>query len=331
MKETEYLNLTNDLVEDTLKLIAAREAKRNQPIKRWLRSIAIVLSVLFSFVVIGIPFFLKLQNEDKKFKAEIDQLKEAVLQANQTDVQVMLLKKLDNIPFILNKIKERYKDHGRQELINSQIRNDWQDNEKIPVDSRTPYDEEFERDIKKGASFQRIDKILNIEDQQPLPLHQSNGDLSVQEAASFLKELLKKPEDQRWLPVLQIAATHASLLTAFKAALSAFNIDFASVQWEANGQYYSIKSIFSNRSPPVVLEIIRHPKNETIEKVNVTIKGSMDIVSYHTAGNEDPKMLIPGAITEELTYSIAFGEDHLPVVNALHSHMKSNVSISRNK
>jgi hypothetical protein len=124
---------------------------------------------------------------------------------------------------------------------------------------------------------------------------------------------------------LQIAVTHATLFTAFKAALSTFNIDAASVQWEKNGKYYSIKSILSNLSPPVILEMLRHPQTGTIEKVKVTVRGSIDIVSYDTEKLDAQNMLVPNAITEELKYSITFGANNRPVISDLHSQMSANI------
>jgi len=326
IKETDYIDLTNDLSDYTTKLITTWETKRNHSTQQLFRKIALFLSALFSFVIIGIPFFIKLLNENKKFKVETDQLKQKILQANEANSHAMLIKKLDNIPAILKEIKERYKDHRRQELINTQLVRDWQDDEKIQQEFKSRYDEEFERDIKRGASFLRIDQASNIEDQKPIPAQNLEGDQRVQAGASFLKELLKKPEDKRWEPVLQIAVTHACLLTAFKAALSAFNIDAARVQWEANGKYYSIKSTFSEKSPPVLLEIIRDPDNGTIKMVHVTVKGSMDIVSYNTIGHEDPKIIVHDAITEELKYAIAFGEDNRPQISDLNSQIDAKIS-----
>jgi hypothetical protein len=327
IKEIDYINLTSDIVDPTLQLIAAWEAKKNHSVKEVLRRIALVASALLSLVLIGIPFFFILRKQERAFKAEIDRLKQAIFQANEVNSQAMVLKKLSNIPAILEEIKKRYTDHRRQELINDQLVADWEDYEKVPVESRPPYDEEFERDIKKGACFRRIDRVLNIEDQVPIPSPRLEGSQRVQQALSSLQALLKQPEDRRWAEVLQVAVTHASLLTAFLAALSAINIDVASVQWEANGQYYSIKATFSNQSFPVILEIIRHPKTGNIEKVNVTVKGSMDIVRYHTMGDENPQIIIPGAITEELKYSIAFGQNNRPVISDLHSQMKANFYI----
>lgn len=325
-RETDYLNQTADLADYTLKLIAAWEIKRNHTIKQLLRKFALILSALLSVVLIGIPFFLKLREADKKFKAEAIQLKQSIHQGIEDNTHALLLKKLENIPSILKEIKERYKDHRRQELINDQLLADWEDYEKIPSESRPLYDEEFERDIKRGACFLRIDRTLNIKDQTPLPFHHLESHQRVKEAASFLQELLKKSEDQRWSPILQMSITHASLLTAFQAALSAVNINVANVQWESNGKYYSIKSIFSDQFPPIILEIIRHPKTGTIEMVHVTVKGSMDIVSYQINGNENPKMIVPNVITEELKYSIAFDENHRPVISNLHSQMDASIS-----
>lgn len=327
IKEIDYINLTSDIVDPTLQLIGTWEAQRNHSIKEILRRIALVASALFSLVLIGIPFFIILRKQEKAFKAETEQLNQAIFQANEANSQAMVLKKLSNIPAILEEIKKRYTDHRRQELINDQLVADWEDYEKVPLESRPPYDEDFERDIKKGACFRRIDRALNIEDQMPIPSPRLDGRQRLQQALTSLQALLKQPEDRRWAEVLQVAVTHASLLTAFLAALSAINVDVASVQWEANGQYYSIKAAFSNQSFPVILEILRHPKTGIIEKVNATVKGSMDIVRYHTTGDENPQVIIPRAITEDLTYSIAFGQNNRPIISDLHSQLKANFYI----
>lgn len=326
IKDTDYIHLTNDITDDTLQLITVHEKARDHSITQLLRKCALVLSALLSCIIIGIPFFLKLRQEDKKFRAEITSLKQSVLQAREDNSKAMLLKKINNIPSILEEIKKRFTDQRRQELINTQLLTDWLEDEKIPVESRPPYDAEFESDIKAGASFQRIDNVLNIEDKERLPALHLNAEQRIQEAAAFLKALLQDPGDQRWEPVLQLAVTHAGLFTAFKAALAAFNIDASNIQWENNGKYYSIKSISSDEFPPVILEIIRHPKTERIEQVNVTVKGSVNIVSYNIAESEASKMMISDAITEELRYSIIFGEDNRPIVRDLHSQLEERLA-----
>lgn len=329
--ETTYIALSNDIADYTFKLIAAQEEERNHSLRQWLRKAALALSALFSLVLIGIPFFLKLRREEKNFEAEIDQFRQAVVQACKANSHARLLRQLTHIPSMLEKIKAHYTDHRREELINTQMREDWLEYQRIPVESRPSCDEEFEKDIKRGASFRRIDKALNIEDKERIPPLHLDAHQRVQKAVAFLKELIKTPEDRRWEQILQLSVTHACLTTTFKAILSAFNIDETSIQWEENGKYYSIKSVFSDEFPPVILGIMRHPKTKTIEKVLVAIKGSLDIVSYNTAGNELPRMIVPNAITEELKYLITFGEDHLPLISNLHSHIESHISIQEKK
>lgn len=321
MKEINFISLTNDITNSTLELIKGEEMKKSPSS----RKIALFLSALFSFILIGIPFFLKIRKEDKKLKTDICHFKQTILETCEANSYAILLKKLDHLPFILQDIQKQYTDHRRQELINAQMLADWRDGENIPLESRPLYDREFENDIQAGASFQRIDRASNIEDKERLPLLKLHTNSRVKEGAAFLKELIKKPEDQRWEMILQLAVTHASLFTAFKAVLAAFNVDAAKIQWEKNGKYYSIKSVFSDTFPPIILEIIRHSQYETIEKVIVTVRGSLDIVSYNTARHDDLRIIIPKAITEELHYSISFGEDNRPMISNLHSQMQANI------
>lgn len=320
MDQTEYINLTDDITDLTLIRISNREKTIDNLFKPLLRLIS------YAFSPLKIPYFEKFDEEDQKFKETLASDRLKISQANDDNVKEMVVKKIKNLTPLFQELKERFNDERKKELINIQLVADWQEYEKTPAILRHPYMDEFERDINNGARFLRKDPALKIDDTVPLPLIQTDPKQRVQKASFYLQELLKKPDDQRWATILQIAATHATFITAFRYPLSIFNIDASKFQWQSKGKYYSIKSVFSKLYAPNVLEVIRSPQTGIIEKVNVTIKGSMDIVRSSLSVNEETvKIILPDALKEELQFSIIFAENKQPAIQDLLSRIETNI------
>ena len=322
VEEVEYLNQTQEIVDQTRLRITSWENRRNHPVKQLLSLFA------YAFSPFKIPYFLKISEEDWKFKYEMNTFKESIRQANERNLKGLVGKKLAGMAPLYAQLKERFNDDRKRELINTQLILDWQEYEKTPAILRSPFMDEFERDIKNGASFKRIDPVLNIEDHEPLPPPYLDSKKRVEEALALLQELLKKTEDQKWNSILQFSVTHATLITAFRLPLSTYNIEASKVQWESEGKYDSIKSVFSKNSPPVVVEVIRSPQNGLIEKVKVIVKGSIDIVSYHPGEKEaDQKTIAPDALKIELKYAIIFDEKNQPLIQELQTQMITKIAI----
>ena len=72
------------------------------------------------------------------------------------------------------------------------------------------------------------------------------------------------------------------------------------------------------------LEIIRNSGSLKIEKVNVEVKGFLDIVSYRTGPREsDEKIVASQVIKGELKYSVTLDKDNRPIISDLHLGLES--------
>lgn len=316
LNDADYLDQTEDIALYTGQFID----QSSQP--SYLRRFLLLLSAILSPLLIGIPFFLKMKREDEKLIKQQNQFKEQIEKAKESNFQVLVKAKLEELPSLVDRINKEFTDKRKQALLNKQIFADWEEDNALLSEEKASFDPEFERDIKSGATFIRIDRSLNIEDKEPVPAKDLGREQRVEKGLLLLDELLVKPADLRWREILQLLVTHANLLTAFKAALSAFNISVTHIQWEASGLCYSLKAVFSDDYPPVIIEVKRHLERNNIERVDVKVKGSMDIVIVNLEGKESPKMVFPHVVSESLTYFVSFDEKtELPRVEHLHSEL----------
>lgn len=89
-----FTALGSSIATYTDKMIEARQTKRDQPLKKIVRGVALVLSALASLALIGIPFFILLRQGNKKFESEMNKLK-ANVQAMRQEIQDLRNKKFE--------------------------------------------------------------------------------------------------------------------------------------------------------------------------------------------------------------------------------------------
>lgn len=79
LKVDKFLKQAEEIIGTTEAMIQAKHISRNQPLKKIGRGIALVLSALSSVVLIGIPFLIRLRQDEKTYTAEISKLYNDVL------------------------------------------------------------------------------------------------------------------------------------------------------------------------------------------------------------------------------------------------------------
>lgn len=324
IKQKEYDKLVDELSFYTNRLIVGRVSKRNQVGKLFLRGISYAVAVVSSLIFgIGIPLWRKLRKLDGDFKTEIALFKNHVLQG------VMLAKgvedQLSRIPSILKDLDNSVTDDDRLALLQKRMEEDYPKGEEL----KKPNVHQFEKDINRGVAFFRKDKAQGIDDKAPQPSYTLKGKQRIQSGAALIDDLLKKTErDKQWKFPLQLVTNQTSLNAVFDAVVLMFNVDAVGngVMWEDpdTGKPYALKAAFSDKLPPIGLEIIRDPRSNEIKEVKVAVTGYLDIISFNTGKGSDTNMIAPQAIMGSVNYTLTLDNDGRPVISDLYSNIEAN-------
>lgn len=325
INEKEFSELSGRIAAYTEKLIEAREIKWNQPFKRFARGVALITSLIS---IIGIPIFLKLKQTTKKFEDEIRDWKAAMGsakdQASEMERESMNIEqRIKRIPYILEELTSSVKDKDRVNSLKSGILKD------IESTKESDYTEQFYKDMNRGEAFIRKDKLLGIEDNTPMPSEEIKGKERIKEGKNLIQKMTEREKDKPWELILQSVVTQTSLNNIFDGAIMLFNIEGG--LWSVNRNDYSLKAVFSEHHPPIILNIIRNPETKEIEQVNVEVKGDLNIIRYMTNTNQNLDTVFPGAIKGELKYSITLDENKKPIFNITHVKLEPHHELTIEK
>lgn len=327
LNEKEFVNMTNDLSSYTYALIQARESKRNQPLKRFGRGIALVISAVASVFLIGIPFFIMIRNANKQFNAEISQLREEVMASGKQAMIAMAEKKIEHflsgLPTIINNVKLNCPDDLVTEIVEGQMSDYFKGYQKKSESEKKLPLEQFNVDIRRQNSFIRKDVQKKIQDTHAMPSLKLKGDERVASGVSLLKELIATPQDAPWEIALQLAANQTSLNGALFGFIAEFAGAASKVQWTEDDRNYSIKTVLRDGLPPILLEINRNKETNAIESVNVEVQGVLDIVKFDTGAVDTQFVIKPEAVKVNMKYTMTLGDDNRPLITNLKTVFES--------
>ncbi len=326
-----FYNLSGKISDLTERLIDARTAKRNEPLKVLGRQIAYVVSAFAS--LFGISAFKALKESDKAFRDEIKDIKKSLAEAKETAENRVLedrrtkIKQLTNeIPAIVVQAKEVATKQEVEQLLTKKIVQDLK--EGVDFSRETPYTLQFKKDMERDIQFKRKDLAQKINDQSPFPNIQprENDDISqvlaarVNKGVEGIKALIIHENDKKWEKIIQSACTQSSLNIIFDAPLLLFTIASAPHQWEEEGRNFKAVLRFPDQLPPIQLEVIRDPESQAIQKVNFVVEGETNIVreSLDNVNSDVETSIEAPGIKGSIHYSITLGENDAPVIELTH-------------
>lgn len=352
IEDHEFEELTQQLSHYTEQLVDFRTLKRNQSTRRYLLiGIVKFISRFFGFFKITIPLFHKLiqsqqesTSKDIQLKAKIKQPTEDALkkleklkqtsqdakdslgksfyqlevqekiESEKENIKREVQSKIDRVPEVISDLRKMVSDQNNLQMLQKQFIKDFQD-----VGSESLFD----KDMKRGIAFLRKDDFLKIDDEHPEPSYDLLDEERVKKGEALLKELLLKEDDPRWEKSIKLLATQTSLNILLGSIILVLNANLFSEIWTdpENNKMFALTACFSDRLPPVNIEIIRHHQTQQIEKININVKGYLDIMKYFTEEMGKKEMIMPKAVVAELSYSIALG-DHYPIVDNLNSSIE---------
>lgn len=195
------------------------------------------------------------------------------------------------------------------------------------------YVNQFSKDIPRANTFKRSDPILQIKDPSPFP-SKSTRDLSLDEernrklseADSAINQLIIEG-DQDWQAPLQLAVTQSSLNQAFASAKVQLAQDGVDVTWkdlENDKDYYLITGL-SDELPPAEIEIIRNPETKQIDRVNVSVQGSLNFYKGADSSDENKQIVLKDAVRASLSYTIELNKERLPVISDFKCNLESKI------
>lgn len=195
---------------------------------------------------------------------------------------------------------------------------------------------QFEKDIPRGNTFKRKDTFRKIDDPTPIPPLGAKKKLS--DASKAIMDLIVDPEEEGpWINILQLAVSQTSLNATFMKP----KIDLAqlavNVTWTEETKEYVLTAEFSEgKPPPTLIEMIRND-NGIIEKVNVSIEGSLDLVKKETTSSDEienetlsekasQSFCIKGAIQSKLNYTITLDKSKNPIISDVKCFSETNIA-----
>ncbi len=340
INKSELTKLTDNITANTKKLIEARESKWNQPFKKIARGVALIASLVS---VIGIPLYFKIREANKKFEDEIRQWKEDIKSAKDEAVLTTIKEKLGcshedakNISHAARQIPKLIKDklstETYKENVSAVIHGTFLD--KLSPLKMSPLKsgerlEIFNNDFIRQQTFQYDDKIY------PDPKLNLKGEARADESGEAIKAMLQTERDKQWEPILQLAVTQTSTNGAFYIPKGDLTLLGSRISWKRQGQSFALLPEFSEQTKPTKLDIVRNPITQNIEKVYVTVIGSIDMVGKNTgpsAHNEKGESIeksiqvYPEAIKAELIYEITLDNEGNPAINILQCQYSTSIT-----
>ncbi len=326
-----FYNLSGKISDLTERLIDARTAKRNEPLKVLGRQIAYVVSAFAS--LFGISAFKSLKESDKAFRDETKEIKKSLAKAKETaenrvleDRRTKIAQLTKKIPAIVEQAKGVATKKEVEQLLTKKIVEDLKAG--IDFSRESPYAPQFKKDMERNIQFKRKDLAQNINDQSPFPNIQpdENDDVSqilaarVNKGVEGIKALIIHENDKKWEKIIQSACTQSSLNIIFDAPLLLFPVASAPHVWQEGERNFKAVLRFPDQLPPIQLEVIRDPESQAIQKVNFVVEGETNIVREsldNVASDMETSIEAPG-IKGSLHYSITLDENDAPVIELTH-------------
>lgn len=345
--QQQYKETTTKLNDYGNTIIKGREEKYNQFGYRVLRGMAYAIAVVTSLIFgLGIPLFMKLRKMDAEFKREITAFKRAISEQYNNALPQRIDAQIKRIPDVIAQVNGTT-DSKRQEGLEKSIESYY--SQITDLGNIT----QFEKDMERSGTFLRIDlrldekgridKELSIIDTSPQPPYKPkpkegevedfSGDEErkrIQSGADLIDKLIIEG-DEAWKHALQVATTQMNLCSIHGPITTLFKMDaaehFGTWKDQENGMEYNLVLDYTGGEHlPTRLEIQRDPETDKIKKVNVELRGSLDILSYWTDGlDEDRKIIDPEAITVTLKYELTLDEKNRPVISNLQTKIETKI------
>lgn len=297
------------------RLIAMREVNRNQIGNRAIRSIGWTFAALASVAGYGKDFETFMLESHQNFEKESVELRNILNSIQQSQIVKEVDKRLKLIPKTILEIQKDINEESLMEFISMHMMRNIEESRSMDQQC-TPI---FDKDMRRGVTFIRMDLQNKIADESPIPFKNLSSQLKVQMGTAALAELTEKPEDKRWESILQVAATQTSLTALFNSLKGIFISNITSDVWQEGDNFKSLVLEFGENLPPINLEIIRNPYTSEIEKVKVEIVGIGDIVkkTQETFEEDKGEIIVPQAIISKMTYFITLSEFKQPMIKDL--------------
>ncbi len=325
----QFDSLSRKIAPLTEQLIDSRIAKRNHPLKVIGRQIAYAISAFAS--IFGISAFKSLKESDKAFQNEVIACKRGLAEAKQTAENLVMLEnrrtKIDQlnqeIPGIIAQTLAAAPREEVAKLLEKKIREDIK--ETVLLQDR-PCTLQFQKDIERNFQFKRKDAYQNMNDQNFYPnIQPSENDnihniliQRVDAGIIGIKALIIKEEDKRWEKIIQSACTQSTLNALFDTPLLLFGLMSYNLHWEEKGGIGIARLKFPGLYPPIQIEIIRDPDNQTIQKANIFIEGSVHLLRELRTHEIETSIEKTDAMKGKLHYSITLDENEAPVIEITH-------------
>jgi hypothetical protein len=168
----------------------------------------------------------------------------------------------------------------------------------------------------RGVSFQRIEAKNEINDEKPMPPLNHTGESRINEGTELINEMIKTESDKNWVIPFQLAANQTTINIAIDAIMLIINDNASKIRWRENNEDRVIKTVNSDKLPPITLEVIRD-QNSNIEKIKVSIKPSLDLVRYCTNNGNIISIEKKEVVKVGLNYEISLDENNHPIINNL--------------
>ncbi len=182
--------------------------------------------------------------------------------------------------------------------------------ETLVEDSKTPY--AFKRDYEESqCTFQIKDRGNDFGQKIPA---ETDSKKRFDAANNTISSIIG--EEKAWEPILQVAATQTSLSAAFQQIKGDLLDLGTQIAWSDGS---NLIPQLPGDLPPAKLEIIRDESGK-ITKVNVLVESKVNLVKSDTE-----EVVMDGAITTSLRYSITMGDDGKPVFSDFKFENKSNI------
>lgn len=300
-KNAQNLREIKDITGYTQQLIEVHEAKS----KPFLRQIALIISFLASFMLVGIPFFVRLRKVDKEMRClreDLQQLKRIQEEIALKDAAKELFHVLKNdilsSPFMTDELLNA----EMQEIMEREF-------QKIKPASNPLIVPIFQVDMERNALMKRTDGNIKDEKPQP-PLGIPNR---LEQGLKLIRQMIKTEEDKKWEAALQLAMGQ-TFLNVILGDIIPFFVQAATTHTVNDDLYLELKKA----GPLVICLTPMRDKKGNIEKLKLTIEAqdyhiSVNPLAGHGKTYKAP--VIPRAMQVNAECFLTLGEKNAPLVS----------------
>lgn len=300
-KNAQNLKEIKEITDYTQQLIEMHEAKS----KPLLRQVALIVSFLASFILVGIPFFVRLRRVNQEMKC----LREDLHQLKRIQEEIALK---DAAKELFHVLKNNILSHPlmTDEILNAEMQKMMErEFQKIKSAANPLIVPIFQVDMERNALMKRTDGNIKDEKPQP-PLGISNR---LKEGLKLIRQMIKTEEDKKWEALLQLAMGQTFFNVILGDIIPLF-IQAATTHTVNDVLYLELK-----KADPLVICLtpMRDDKGN-IEKLKMTIEAqgyhiSVNPLAGHGKAYKAP--VIPQAMQVNAECFLTLGEKGAPILS----------------